>query len=200
LPLFKQWGETPEVRKDPQQLQIAMAYIVDIQQRIKGTGTAAGPTDQSQLLKQAKALALQTTLTDPSTGEQRVPHKPPVPDEMRTMEIKELGNFAYDPDTDHDVPADVKTLDGIHVRLNGYMIPLTQADALTEFALVPNLVGCCFGLPPGVQHVVTVRTNSPKGVKYTLDNVEVEGVLHVEVKEQDRYTYSIFELQASSVK
>jgi hypothetical protein len=71
---------------------------------------------------------------------------------------------------------------------------------VTDFALVPSLLGCCFGQPPGVQHVITVHMAQGKPVEYALDELEVEGVLHVHVQRQDGYTYSIFELAGDSVR
>jgi hypothetical protein len=153
-------------------------------------------------MQQAMAYALEQkkNLTDPSTGEDRVPHTPMAAGEMRMMTIKELGNFDFDPIVEKDVPADVLALSGGRVKLNGFMIPLTQANQVTDFALVPSLLGCCFGQPPGVQHVITVHMAAGKTVEYALDELEVEGVLHVKVQRQDGYTYSIFELTGDSVR
>jgi hypothetical protein len=50
------------------------------------------------------------------------------------------------------LPEDVKALNGAKIRTHGFMIPLDQADNITEFALVPSLFACCFGQPPQVQH------------------------------------------------
>lgn len=56
------------------------------------------------------------------------------------MTIKALGNFAYDPENGEGVPADVRALDGMNVRLRGYMRVTHQANRrLTEFALVPSV-------------------------------------------------------------
>ena len=58
----------------------------------------------------------------------RTIHAKPQPNEVRTLDIKELGNFEYDPDRGGGLPADVVALTGLHVRMTGYMIPLTQAN------------------------------------------------------------------------
>ena len=93
----------------------------------------------------------------------------------------------------------MRALSGGRVKLNGFMIPLTQANQVTDFALVPSLLGCCFGQPPGVQHVVTVHMAPGQTAEYGLDELEVEGVLRVNVQRQQGYTNSIFELAAESV-
>ena len=65
------------------------------------------------------------------------------------------------------------------MRLNGFMWPLTQSDKITEFALVPSLTSCCFGAPPGVQHVVTCHVPGGKSVDFSVDEIYVEGTVHV---------------------
>jgi len=116
------------------------------------------------------------------------------------MKIKELGNFEFNPDKDTQVPADVAALNGKTIRLTGYMIPLTQAEEVTDFALVPSLVSCCFGQPPGVQHTITGRTAKGKAIPYVIDELIVEGTLTVKVQREDDYTFSVFELDVKSVK
>ncbi len=96
--------------------------------------------------------------------------------------IKELGNFPFNPETDTTVPPDVLALDGVKVKVNGYMMPLTQAEKIDKFALVPSLVGCCFGQPPGVEHVITAFVPSDKAVDYFTDEIEVEGTLRVRIQ------------------
>ncbi|MGH7178876.1 MAG: DUF3299 domain-containing protein, partial [Tepidisphaeraceae bacterium] len=94
--------------------------------------------------------------TPPPTAEQRKPHRAPRPGEVLELEIRDLGNFEYDADHGGNIPQDVQRLSGATVRLRGYMIPMDQADAITEFALVPSLFACCFGQPPQVQHTIVV--------------------------------------------
>jgi len=51
-----------------------------------------------------------------------------------------------------------------------------------------------------VQHVVTVTMEKGKALDYSLDELVVEGVLHVNIQRQDGYTYQIFELTGTSAK
>ena len=136
----------------------------------------------------------------PITGENRKPHAPPKAGETRELAIKDLGNFEYDADIGGGVPDDVKALNGSTVKLHGFMIPMDQADSITQFALVPSLFACCFGQPPQVQHTIVVHLPEGKGVSYFPDEISVEGKLIVEEKKEDGFIVSLFEVEASSVK
>jgi hypothetical protein len=130
----------------------------------------------------------------------RVPHPAPVPGQVQEMAIKDLGNFDYDADKGGDIPPDVTALSGSKIRLSGYMIPMDQAESITEFALVPSLFSCCFGQPPQIQHTIVVHVPKGKAVSYYPDEISVEGKLHVEEKKEDGFIVSIFEVDTSSVK
>ena len=134
------------------------------------------------------------------TAEQRIPHKKPQPGEVLSLQIKDLGNFDYDPDKGGNIPADVLALNGATIRLNGFMIPIDQAENITSFALVPSLFACCFGQPPQVQHTVVCKAPNGKAVGYYPDELLVEGKLKVEEKRDDGFIVSVFEVDVSSVK
>ena len=85
------------------------------------------------------------------------------------------------------------------VGLGGYVMAALQAGSLTDFVLVPSYFNCCYGLPPGVQHVVIVRLMPKDAIKYTTDEVWVQGILHVNVVRDDGYTTQIFSLDGESV-
>ena len=130
----------------------------------------------------------------------RVPHARPAGGAVTTFEtIQDLGNFDYDPDTG-GLPDDVLALDGATVRLSGFMIPLTQAGQVTQFALVPSLFACCFGQPPQLQHTVVVDCPAGKSVPYYPDQITVQGTIHVGEKREDGYVISLYEMDADSVK
>lgn len=130
----------------------------------------------------------------------RTPHAAPKPGEVLTMEIKDLGNFDYDADNGGNIPDDVKRLSGATLRLKGFMIPMDQADKITQFALVPSLFACCYGQPPQVQHTILVHAPAGKAVSYYPDEILVEGKLLVEEKKEDGFIVSVFELACTSVK
>jgi hypothetical protein len=137
---------------------------------------------------------------DNATPEKRKPHVKPKDDKAYEIAIKDLGNFEYDAEKGGNIPQDVKDLNGAKIRTHGFMIPLDQADNITEFALVPSLFACCFGQPPQVQHTMVVHTPKGKAVGYFPDEIVVEGTLVVNEKKEDGLVISVFEVNCNSVK
>lgn len=133
--------------------------------------------------------------------EKRRPHvKPKKETEVYEVSVKALGNFEYDAEKGGDIPEDVKKLKGTTIRTRGFMIPLDQADNISQFVLVPDLFACCFGQAPQVQHTVVVSTPKGKAVAYYPDEIVVEGTLNVEEKKEDGIIVSLFEVACKSVK
>jgi hypothetical protein len=130
----------------------------------------------------------------------RKPHERPKPGEVVELTIKELGNFEYDADNGGNIPKGVRDLSGSTIRVVGFMIPMDQADNITQFALVPSLFACCFGQPPSVQHTIVVNCPKGKAVSYYPDEILVEGVLKVEEKKEDGFIVSVFEVDVNSVR
>lgn len=136
----------------------------------------------------------------PTAADQRKAHARPVEGKIVSMTIKELGNFEYDAEKGGNVPADVLALDGAKVRVNGYMIPLDGADRVSNFALVPTLLACCFGSPPSLHHTIVVHTPKGQTVAYYPDEIVCEGTLRVEEKKDDEFIVSLFEMNVTSVR
>lgn len=134
------------------------------------------------------------------TGDPRQPHPAPVAGQTVELPIKQLGNFEYDADKGGNIPEDVKAMDGCQFQTHGYMIPLDQAESITEFALVPSLFACCFGQPPQIQHTIVVHCPKGKAVSYFGDELVVEGTLHVKEIKDGGFIVSIFQIDASSVR
>src|SRR5258706_1518912 len=143
------------------------------------------PKDLQNFLSQKPA--------DNATPEKRKPHVRPKDGQTYEVAIKDLGNFEYDAEKGGNLPEDVKGLNGAQIRTHGFMIPLDQADNITEFALVPSLFACCFGQPPQVQHTIVVHTPKGKAVGYFPDEIVVEGTLKVTEKKEDGLVVSVFE-------
>jgi len=139
-------------------------------------------------------------LNPPPTAEARKPHPAPKAGDVVELAIKDLGNFEYDQEKGGNIPDDVKRLAGATVRLRGFMIPMDQAENITQFALVPSLFACCFGQPPQIQHTVVVNCPKGKAVGYSPDELLVEGTLKVEEKKDEGSVVSVFEMQVISVK
>jgi hypothetical protein len=127
-------------------------------------------------------------------------HPAPTPGDAIELPIKELGNFDYDAAVGGGIPDDVKRMDGCHFRTSGYMIPLDQAESISEFALVPSLFACCFGQPPQIQHTIIVHCPKSKAVSYFPDELTIEGTLHVKEDRDGGFIVSIFQLDATSVR
>lgn len=163
--------------------------------------TAAGSSAPAAVASAVGPTAMPVVPQDgPPSAEQRKPHAPPQPGEVREMAIKELGNFQYDADKGGNIPPDVTALSGSTVRLHGFMIPMDQAEQITTFALVPSLFACCFGQPPQIQHTIVVHVPKGKAVSYFADEILVQGTLTVQEKKEDGFIVSIFDLDCTSVR
>jgi len=189
LPLFKKLAE--QVKDQPARLGAIQEQIRVCQKALDAVNTSPA----------ANAQALLVSPNDvPMDPETRKKHPPYKAGDVLEMSIKELGNFEYDEEKPGQIPADVRQLNGAEVRLRGYMIPMDQAENITQFALVPSLFACCFGQPPQIQHTIVVNCPKGKAVSYCPDEVIAQGKLKVEEKKDDGYVVSIFEVAADSVK
>jgi hypothetical protein len=137
--------------------------------------------------------------TMPSDPEARKPHPAVKVGEVMDLPIKDLGNFEYDAEKGGNIPADVKSLEGCKFRTRGYMVPLDQAEKISQFALVPSLFACCFGQPPQIQHTIIVQTPKGLALSYYPDELVVEGTLHVSEQKDGGFIVSMFQMDASSV-
>ena len=99
-----------------------------------------------------------------------------------------------------NIPADVIRLNGLTVRLTGYMIPMDQSSQITRFVLVPGLWTCCYGQPPEVQHTITVECAAGESVSYFSKPVVVEGKLSVGETKEDGYVVSLFRISCNSLQ
>jgi hypothetical protein len=150
-------------------------------------------------VKPMAAMAQQSMAVVVDGGPRHI-HPAPVAGQTIEMAIKELGNFDYDATAGGDIPTDVLRLDGCHFKTTGYMIPLDQAESISEFALVPSLFACCFGQPPQIQHTIVVHCPKSKAVSYFPDDLIVEGTLHVKEVRDGGFIVSIYQMDASSVR
>ena len=182
LPLLKQVASTTT---DPQKQGSLQEQIRVCEKNIaNGVGAASKPAQP--------AIA--------TAAETRKPHVKPAAGQILELSIKELGNFEYNQEKGGNIPGDVLALTGSKLRVRGYMIPMDQAENISQFALVPSLFSCCFGQPPQIQHTIVVSTPKGKAVTYCPDEIVVEGTLGVKEKKDDGYIVSIFDMEASSVR
>ena len=180
---------------------IAMPLLQKLSAQLKDEPDRQGPVDE-QIRVCVKNLATATTQPNaaPQSAENRKPHAAPKTGETLAIDIKDLGNFDYDNEKGGNVPKDVTALNGTTIRTHGFMIPMDQAENISEFALVPSLFACCFGQPPQIQHTIVVHVPKGKAVSYYPDEIVVEGKLTVEEKKEDGFIVSLFEMECSSVK
>jgi hypothetical protein len=190
LPMLKQVAD--KVKDNPDRL-------ATIQEQIRVCESSIAKANLGKPQIAAAGPATVPAATQPS-AEARKPIPAPKAGQVTELLIKDLGNFDYDIEKGGNIPADVKALSNTKFRTRGYMIPLDQADSITEFALVPSLFACCFGQPPQIQHTLVVHCPKGKAVSYFPDEISVEGNLRVEEKKDDGYIISVFEIDASSVK
>ncbi len=168
----------------------------------RNLSTAAPPVDSTAAENSDLLVGNAPSNNDPVTdSKHRVPHPVPKAGEVLALDIKELGNFEYDPAHPAALPDDVKRLNGVKLRTHGFMVSMGQAEDVTEFALVPSLFQCCgFGSAPQIQHTIFVHCPKGKAISYYADEVSVEGTLSVQEKKDDGFVISLFELETSSVK
>jgi len=97
------------------------------------------------------------------------------------------------------IPDYIKGLDGQHVQMAGFMMPLNQTDQVTEFVFMQYFWGCCFGRPPAANHVVLVKMTNGQKSKFYTEPVCVRGILHVGETREDGYLISLYRLDAETV-
>jgi len=189
------------------QYAIALPLYQKLQMQYEGQADKLGPLEEKVKVCQTaieKATAQGQTAASAagpvSLSAERKPHPAPKPGDVLDMQIKELGNFDYDADKGGNIPADVTALSGSTIKLHGFMIPIDQAENITQFALVPSLFACCFGQPPQIQHTVVCKAPAGKAISYFPDELVVEGKLKVEEKKDDGFIVSVFEVDVASVK
>ena len=191
LPLLQQVAS--DVKGEPSRLGAVQEKIRVCQKALDALKNAATPAE-------LQVIPGQPNTDIPMDPETRKKHPAPKPGDVLDLSIKELGNFEYDNENGGNIPADVKRLNGAEIRLHGFMIPMDQAENITQFALVPSLFSCCFGQPPQIQHTIVVNCPKGKAVSYCPDEIVVQGKLSVQERRDDGYVVSIFEVGTDSVK
>jgi hypothetical protein len=193
------------------QYSLAKELYTRISDKVKEDKTRYGAMQEKIRVCDAKMKELAASVPVPAAdqlngaqietaAEKRTKHTAPKAGDVLTIGIKELGNFDYDADKGGNIPDDVKKLTGSKIRVTGFMIPLDQADNISNFSLVPSLFACCFGQPPQIQHQIVVHTPKGKSVSYYPDEIVCEGTLKVDEKKDDGYIVSVFEMDVQSVK
>lgn len=85
----------------------------------------------------------------------------------------------------------LRALNGQHVDIIGFMVPLDQFRDVTEFILLPVPIECYFCLLPPARDVILVQMAEGEVSKYIVDGpVLINGIFNVQEGET-KYFYSI---------
>jgi hypothetical protein len=98
------------------------------------------------------------------------------------------------------IPTSVKAMNKSAVALTGFMLPVKWSEGLvTDFMLLPNQMGCCYGRMPRLNEIIIVNT-SGKGVKLLKDiPVCVLGRFHVGAIRNNNYLVGIYQMDCERV-
>jgi hypothetical protein len=78
-------------------------------------------------------------------------------------------------------PAVVAELNGKHVKIGGYVVPLDfEATSVKEFLLVPFVGACIHVPPPPANQIIYVKAAKPFSISGAFDPVSVVGKLQTE--------------------
>jgi hypothetical protein len=99
------------------------------------------------------------------------------------------------------IPESIRKLDGQRVFVEGFMVPVAyDKERLTEFILVRDMPGCCFGFPPNPHEWVKAVVKAPN-IKADFDNpVRVGGIFHVGPERDAGYLSAIYRLDAEELE
>jgi hypothetical protein len=136
----------------------------------------------------------------PTDAKTRKLHPATQPGQVLEMSIPELANFDFDAEAkDPQIADDVKKMNGVQIKLHGFMVPMDQADNFTKFALVPTLDRPDWQTPK-IQETIIVTCPAGKCVSYYGNEIIVQGKLTVGIVKDEGYIISVFALDAVSVK
>jgi hypothetical protein len=98
------------------------------------------------------------------------------------------------------IPAEVKKLNERAVALTGFMLPVKFNEGLvTDFMLLPNTMGCCFGRMPRINEVIIINTTG-KGFKHLKDiPITIAGTFHVGAIRNDGRLIGIYQMDCEQL-
>ena len=144
-----------------------------------GARAAEPPTELkwAQLMPPAQAVSPskpKTFFSGSTTSDDGGPPPPPLP-EGAWMSLKRRQPGA-------DLPPRIVTeLDGKHVRIGGYVVPLDfESTTVKEFLLVPFVGACIHVPPPPANQIIYVKADKGFEVGGVFDPVTVTGTIKTE--------------------
>lgn len=98
------------------------------------------------------------------------------------------------------IPPELKKLNERAVALTGFMLPVKMNDGMvTDFMLLPNTMGCCFGRMPRINEIIIVNTTG-KGFKHFKDvPITIAGTFHVGAIRNDNRLIGIYQMDCEKV-
>lgn len=114
-----------------------------------------------------------------------------IPKGVPYSEIVEMGDVDYVNDTwnpvfDENATKLNENLNGVLIRMPGFIIPLeTGAKGVTEFLMVPYVGACIHTPPPPANQLVLGQTNIPWPNDELWDPVWVTGVMRTQLQSTD---------------
>ena len=98
------------------------------------------------------------------------------------------------------VPARLRRLENQRVVIQGFMIPtLDEGRRVREFLLVRSQASCCFGIPPQLSDLVSVRMTGAPAEILVDRPVNVIGIFHIHETWAGDCIASLFQLAGQSV-
>ena len=99
--------------------------------------------------------------------------------------------------------ATVSELDGVNIRLTGFMVPLDvdfgEAETVTEFVLVPSDGMCMHIPPPPPNQMLMVRFDKPIKIRHMYQPIGINGVVRID-KPNDEAFGSIYNVTGELVE
>jgi hypothetical protein len=103
---------------------------------------------------------------------------------------------------DKRVPEHVRKLNGAHVTIRGFMLPVeTKKDRVNTFLLMVDQASCCFGRVPEPNEWIVVNMLPKDGGPILMDTIiEIDGNLEVAEKWEDGFFVGIYHMEANSIQ
>jgi hypothetical protein len=119
----------------------------------------------------------------------------------KSIDLQTMGAFPFDEDhgTLQEIPEAVRKLDGRRVSIQGFMVPLDNAERTREFAIVPNLSFYDGYHPLPVTEVVVAEMPAGKTSACIDGKICVDGTFRVSIKTDSGFLVSVFTLDVDRV-
>lgn len=124
-------------------------------------------------------------------------------EEPQTITFELLAKTTYGENPPPVFPTELRSLEGKHVRISGFMVPYNDTETFVQLVLVNTPGGCFFCSPPLPNTLIFVRRPATDpSLAYTDNPITFDGVLHlwhVEMKEDDNARGFFFTLDDARV-